>query len=115
MSWLCAGDFNEIFQAHEILRGCLRLSRQMEDFRAVLDDYGFQDLGYIGNKFTWYNGHKEGYTIWKRLNRAVATTDWIEKFPATKVLHLECGSSNHKPLIILPTRILKGRRKSWWF
>ena len=26
--------------------------RQMEEFRNVLDECGFQDLGYSGNKFT---------------------------------------------------------------
>jgi len=32
----------------------------------------------------------------------VATTSWLEKFPATKVLHLECGTSDHKPIVKLP-------------
>ena len=41
-----------------------------------------------------------GNTIWERLDRVVATTDWLDMFPATKVVHLEYGSSNHKPLII---------------
>ena len=29
-----------------------RPTRQMEEFRDVLDECGFQDLGYSGNKFT---------------------------------------------------------------
>ena len=46
-------------------------------------------------------GGREGVnTIWERLDRAVATTDWLEMFLATNVVHLECGSSDHKPLII---------------
>ena len=56
----------------------------------------------MGGKYTWYRGSRGGNTIWERLDCVVATTDWIEKFPATKVVHLECGSSDHKPLIILP-------------
>lgn len=87
----------------------------MEEFRAVLDDCGFQDLDYVGNKFTWCNGHKEGYKIWERLDRFVASSDWIEKFPSTKDLHLECGSPDYKPLIILPLGIPKRRRKPWRF
>jgi len=42
----------------------LRPSKQMEDFRDVLDECGFQDLGFNGNKFTWCNGHGEGPTVW---------------------------------------------------
>ena len=32
LTWLCAGDFNEITRAHEKSGGRLRLSKQMEDF-----------------------------------------------------------------------------------
>ena len=35
----------------------------MEEFRNVLDECGFQDLGYNGNKFTYCNGHGEGHTM----------------------------------------------------
>jgi len=88
----------------------------MEEFIEVLDEYGFQDLGFVGNKFTWCNGHEEGYTIWEKLDKAVATTNWVARFPATKVLHLECRSSDHKPLLILPMGVpKKKRRKPWRF
>ena len=45
-------------------------------------------------------GTGRGNTMWERLDRAVTIADWIDIFPATKVVHLECGSSDHKPLII---------------
>ncbi|KAK9984667.1 hypothetical protein SO802_034192 [Lithocarpus litseifolius] len=100
--WVCAGDFNEITKAHEKLRGRPRPVRQMEAFREVLDECGFKDLGFVGGKYTWWRGFGGNKAIWERLDRAVATTDWIELFPVTKVVHLECGSSDHKPIIILP-------------
>ena len=55
--------------------GGLRPVRKMEDFRGVLDECGSQHLGFMGGKFTWYNGHREGYMIWERMDRAVATTN----------------------------------------
>ena len=78
--WLCAGDFNEIIRSHEKVGGCQRPARQMEDFREVLDECGFRDLGFVGGKFTWCNGHPNGFTIWERLDRAVATIEWLDKF-----------------------------------
>ena len=48
MPWICAGDFNEITRAHEKLGGRLRPFRQMQEFRDVLDECGFRDLGYVG-------------------------------------------------------------------
>ena len=46
-------------------------------------------------------------TIWERIDRAIATIDWIEKFPDTKIMHLECGTSDHKPIVIFPSGIPK--------
>ena len=113
--WVCAGDFNEITKAHEKLGGRPRPVKQMEAFREVLDECGFKDLGFVGSKYTWWRGNGGNNTIWERLDRVVATTDWIEIFSATKVVHLECGSSNHKPIIILPKGITKRRKKPWRF
>lgn len=53
---LCVGDFNEITRSHEKLGGRLRLVRQMQDFRDLLDECGFKDLGFEGGKCTWCNG-----------------------------------------------------------
>ena len=87
----------------------------MEAFRDILDECGFKDLGFVGGKYTWCRGLWGDNTIWERLDRAVATTNWIKLFPTTKVLHLECGSSNHKPIIILPKGIQKKCQKPWRF
>ena len=56
-----------------------------------------------------------GNTIWERLDRAVTTTNWIDTFPATKVVHLECRSSDHKPLIIQLKGIQIKQQKRWRF
>ena len=113
--WLCAGDFNEIVRSHKKLRGRLRPSGQMQEFRDVLDECGFRDLGFEEGKFTWCNGHPDGFTIWERLDRAVATIDWLDKFPGTKVVHLECGSLDHKPIVICLNGIPSHRQKPWRF
>ncbi|GLT66721.1 hypothetical protein SLA2020_390740 [Shorea laevis] len=46
--WLCIGDFNEIVEQTEKVGGALRPIRQMEAFRAVLDDCSLSDLGSLG-------------------------------------------------------------------
>ena len=109
------GDFNEITKIDEKLGGRFRPRRQMEAFRDVLDECEFKDLGFVGGKYTWYRGTGAGNTIWERLDRAVATTDWIDMFPTTKVVHLECGSSDHKPLIMQLKGIQIKQRKPWRF
>ena len=115
LPWLCAGDFNKITRAHEKFGGRHKPSRQMEAFRDVLDECGFQDLGFSGNKFTWCNGQGEGHTVWERLDRVVSTVDWLAMFPTTKVVHLESGTSDHKPIMIYLASIPKRVNKPWRF
>ena len=87
----------------------------MQDFRDVLDEFGFIDLGFVGNKFTWYKNFSNGHTIWERLDRAVGTQSWLSLFPAIKVVTLECGTSNHKPIIIHPMGIPDRKNHPWHF
>ena len=99
--WLCAGDFNEVTKQSEKLGGRTRPHSQMQAFRDVLDECGFMDLGFVGSKFTWHK-HYENFTVWERLDRAVANNEWFSLFPDTQVHHLDVTTSDHKPLLINP-------------
>lgn len=99
--WICAGDFNEITKKSEKLGGKVRPHIQMRVFRDILDECGFLDLGFVGPEFRWHK-HFVGYTVWKRLDKAVATSDWLALFPNTKVYHLEADTSDHRTLWIVP-------------
>ena len=115
LPWICAGDFNEILKSQEKLGGKPRPNGQMQDFRDVLDECGFTDMGYVGNKYTWYKHYQNGNTIWGRLDKAIATQDWLNLFPASKVLTFECGTSDHKPIIIHPMGIPGNKQRPWRF
>ena len=98
--WLCAGDFNEIVKQEEKLGGATRNQGWMQLFRDVLDECGFLDLGFVGNRFTWSKHFTDGHFIWERLDRGVVNASWFLKFPGTIVHHLHCTSSDHMPLYI---------------
>ena len=42
------------------------------------------------------------YTVWERLDKAVATNEWLSIFRGTKVHHIDITCSDHKPLWIVP-------------
>ena len=50
--WAYVGDFNDILRSHEKLRSLPRSKIEMRDFRVIVDECGFMDLGYVGDKFT---------------------------------------------------------------
>ena len=101
LPWLCAGDFNEIMYGNEKRGGPPRNRKLMENFRMALADCGLRDLGCKGDKFTWRNNsHNASNYIKERLDRAVATKEWCNRFPAYTVVNGDPGHSDHKPLTI---------------
>jgi hypothetical protein len=53
LPWLCMGDFNEILFAHEKEGGPTRAQGCMDAFRRALEDANLEDLGFVGDAFTW--------------------------------------------------------------
>ena len=72
----------------------------MQLFRDVADECGFIDLNYASPWHTWQKHFSTGHSIWERLDRALATNDWLLRFAGTKVHHLQADSSDHSPLWI---------------
>ena len=110
LSWVCIGDFNEITKLSEKLGGALRPEYQMQNFSDCLDVCGLKDLGYSGLPYTWCNRRFGGQVVWVRLDRALATPDWLLKFPTARLYHLSMLSSDHKPIWLCLDDI-----RNWFF
>ena len=98
--WLCVGDFNKIVRQDEKLGGARRPHWQMQQFREVIDECGFMDLGFEGLKFTWSKHFEDRRLIWERLDRCLVTNGWFMRFAGSRVFHLTCSSSDHVPILI---------------
>ena len=118
--WLCVGDFNEITRQNEKLGGAIRPSNQMQLFKEVIDECGFMDLGFVGQKFTWSRHFEDGRSIWERLDKGLANNAWFQKFPGSRVHHLRCDSSDYVPLFLnlsgleFPPRKKKFKFEEMW-
>ncbi|KAL0001687.1 hypothetical protein SO802_015468 [Lithocarpus litseifolius] len=109
LPWLAIGDFNELVGLSEKEGGVSRPASQMERFKEVIDVCGLKDLGFIDPRFTWLYQKFDGSQIRERLDRALATCDWMGKFPAAKHYHLSSLVSNHCPLALHFVRRQKRR------
>uniref|UniRef100_A0A2N9HZ73 Reverse transcriptase domain-containing protein n=1 Tax=Fagus sylvatica TaxID=28930 RepID=A0A2N9HZ73_FAGSY len=89
MPWCCTGDFNEITRMSEKSGHRGHNDRQMQEFRKVIDECEFLDLGYRGLPFTCCNNRKGDATTWLRLDRFMATNEWLLQFPSAVVYHLD--------------------------
>ena len=81
----------------------------MGDFRDAIHQCGFKDLGFFGPEFTWCNMQEGDNRMYLRLDRALATPDWIDYFKEVKVHHLVVPTSDHCALLITDA---KGAQKS---
>lgn len=66
----------------------------------VVDDCGFVDLGHSGPSFTWWNGRNGDARVLERLDRSLAMTEWLLRYPNCRVHHLHAVFSDHRPLWI---------------
>ena len=73
----------------------------MDDFREVIHQCRFKDLGFVGPKFTRCNMQKGDNRFLLRLDRALATSGWIDHYKNVKVHHLVESTSDHCALLLL--------------
>ena len=73
----------------------------MQGFRDALDHCGFKDLGCNGFPFTWCNRRLGDHNVWIWLDHGVATVDWFLHFPTSRINHLECFYSDHRPILFI--------------
>ena len=114
MLWLCVSDYNEILSSEEKQGGLPRPPKQMEDFRQALLHCGLNNLGFIGNIFTWRNGRPGRAFVQERLDQACANTEWREIYPFARVRHLHVAYSDHEPILITTqevTQVTSRRRQ----
>ena len=66
----------------------MRGHTQMQNFKDVIDECSFIDLGFEGPKFTWSKHFTDGHSIWERLERGLVNSEFLLKYPTSKVSHL---------------------------
>ncbi|XP_074318894.1 uncharacterized protein LOC141655729 [Silene latifolia] len=98
--WLCVGDYNEIMYSTE-MKGGSRAQWQMNNFRDAIDDCGLRDLPYEGYEFTFDNGQAGDDNRQCRIDRAMGTDLWFDKFPYARLVHLDREWSDHAPLKVV--------------
>ena len=99
LPWFCYGDFNEILSMTEKAGDVSRSQCQMDKFRQVVNLCGFKDLGYCGPDFTLCNMKEGSDRILLRLDRAFATSEWLDHFKDQIVHYLIKLTSDHCILI----------------
>ena len=99
LSWLMAGNFNDIMGNNENLSYSSPNCNYIAHFNNVLNDCNLLNLGYNDPRLMWKN-KKDSRLVMKRLDRALCNPSWQLLFEETKVVHFLRTSSNHNPILI---------------
>lgn len=70
----------------------------MEGFLDIVENCCFNDLGYFGNKYTWFTTKVGGIKV--RLDCALATQGWIDHFPYFRLQHLNKTSLDYVSILL---------------
>ena len=79
----------------------------MDDFREVIHQCRFKDLGFVGPEFTWCNMQEGESRMFLRLDYALATLDWVDHYKDVKVHHLVESTSDHCTLLLTDDTVVK--------
>ncbi|KAM7513296.1 hypothetical protein LguiB_012171 [Lonicera macranthoides] len=97
--WLCLGNFNEVLSLDELVGLNPHPNWQLRNFRNLVDECGFTDLGWTGHKYKWGNNHSNMESYGEaRLDRALATKEWLDLYPLAVVVHVVQQGSDHCPI-----------------
>ncbi|PKI40425.1 hypothetical protein CRG98_039181 [Punica granatum] len=96
--WMVLGDFDEIAAIEEQSGASLANPIKCLKFREVLDSCNLLDLGSTGPRFAWIGSRSGSYNrVFKRLDRAVRTSNWRICFSDAVVRVLPGVKSDHHP------------------
>ncbi|GAU25945.1 hypothetical protein TSUD_16830 [Trifolium subterraneum] len=68
--------------------------------RALVSDCDLTDIPIEGHQFTWIKSRGTPHVIEERLDRAMASTSWLQLFPQVRLTNLLASHSDHSPILL---------------
>lgn len=96
-AWLLVGDFNLILDEADKNNGRIN-RRTMRRFRRVVAELELMDIHLHGRRYTWSNERQRPTMV--RLDRALTSLQWEERFPSCHLRALSTDASDHCPIML---------------
>ena len=105
-TWCVFGDFNTIRYLSKRF-GCEAFSLAMFAFSDFIEANYLVDLPLQGTSFTWFRD--SGSVCMSRIDRTLASVDWVDRFGNVSQRVLPRVVSDHCPLLVVAGSVNKGR------
>lgn len=112
VTWICAGDFNDIAHYSEKIGGRRKDQYKIDNFTALIEDIHMEDLGYKGQMHTWSNNKRGADRIVERLDRFLGNMGWCQLYTNAQCINELAIGSYHSPVeLVLDYNDGKGWRR----
>ncbi|VFQ64830.1 unnamed protein product [Cuscuta campestris] len=100
LPWVVVGDFNDLLFQHEKRGPIPHPEGLLRGFGEALEDCGLLNVPTMGYSFTWERGKGTEAWVEERLDRVVATGDWVDLQGAIQVSNILTRTSDHSALFL---------------
>lgn len=102
LPWVIIGDMNNVLGQADKRGGPLYPSLLINGFNEALEECDLHDMELQGYPFTWELGHDTDKWVEIRLDRAVASSSWLNLSKDARLVNLETSTSEHNPILLEP-------------
>ncbi|GAU30590.1 hypothetical protein TSUD_392810 [Trifolium subterraneum] len=89
----------------------LKNLRDMSTLPCAVSDCDLTDIHLEGYPFTWIKSRGSDHVIEERLDRALASSEWLDIFPNAKLINLLSSHSDHSPILLQCSPTIKQQYK----
>ncbi|GAU47702.1 hypothetical protein TSUD_190310 [Trifolium subterraneum] len=98
--WCIIGDFNDLLSQADKKGIHPHPNGLCMGFRQAVSDCDLTDIPIEGHQFTWIKSRGTPHVIEERLDRAMASTSWLQLFPQVRLTNLLASHSDHSPILL---------------
>ncbi|XP_074283590.1 uncharacterized protein LOC141608133 [Silene latifolia] len=110
--WVVLGDFNNVLAMNERIGSEVTVA-ELKGFQDCVDSCGLMDIPAQGAFFTWTNKHEVGSMVFSRIDRAMITDGWLDRYPDTLTTFHPEGIFDHCPCTMVLRPSVDKRRSNF--
>ncbi|WCJ18876.1 RNA-directed DNA polymerase (reverse transcriptase)-related family protein [Euphorbia peplus] len=100
LPWVIIGDFNDLMLQSEKCGGRRHPPSLLHGFNEAVEYCCLFEVPMVGHEFTWEKSRGSLNCVEEKLDRGLASSDWLQLFPSAQIINEEAHASDHSALML---------------